>query len=211
MTSWTFDQNVANRFQHEAQAHIPDYDRVIDLSMACVRQVFGPDLGIHIVDVGSALGHTMHRFITAGYQNVHGIDNSPAMIGSSLYPDRVFNSSQFVGQDQWHVVLANWTLHFVQEREQYLSNIFAGMKSGGLLIVTDKMDHSTELENLYHDFKRSNGVSEQIIHTKKESLQGVLTTQPLSWYMDVLNKLGFQQVQVINTRYMFSTLYARKP
>jgi trans-aconitate methyltransferase len=210
-SSWTFDQDVANRFQHEAQAHIPDYDRVIDLSMACVRQAFGQDRGLHIVDVGSALGHTMHRFITAGYQNVHGIDNSTAMIGSSLYPDRVFNSSTFVGQDKWNVVLANWTLHFVKSREQYLSDIYRGLKSGGLLIVTDKMDHTPELENLYYDFKRHNGVSDEIINKKKLSLDGVLVTYPLSWYLNTLQQLGFTDIQVINTRFMFSTVYARKP
>jgi len=209
-SSWTFDQDVANRFQHEAQAHIPDYDRVIDLSMACVRQAFGQDRGLHIVDVGSALGHTMHRFITAGYQNVHGIDNSTAMIGKSIYPDRVFNSSTFVGHDQWDVVLANWTLHFVKSREQYLADIYQGLKPGGVLIVTDKMDHTTEMENLYYDFKRRNGVSDEIIQKKKLSLEGVLVTKPLTWYLDTLEKLGFQHTQVINSRFMFTTVYARK-
>ena len=30
---WKFDESVAERFQHEAQSHIPDYDRVIDLCL----------------------------------------------------------------------------------------------------------------------------------------------------------------------------------
>lgn len=209
--SWVFDQTVADRFQQEAQAHIPDYDRVIDLCLDCVGATFGDNRDITIVDVGSALGHTMHRFIEQGYTNTRGIDNSRAMIQSSKYPDLVTNSDSFVGHDQWNVVLANWTLHFVQAREQYLADIYQGLRAGGLLIITDKMDHTPELESLYHDFKRCNGVSEEIIQKKKKSLEGVLVTRPLSWYLDTLHDLGFVDLQVINSRYMFTTLYARKP
>jgi trans-aconitate methyltransferase len=209
--SWVFDHDVAGRFQQEAQNHIPDYDRVIDLCWDCVQARFGDRRDLAIVDVGSALGHTMHRFIQKGYQDVHGIDNSVAMIQNSLYPDLVTNSDKFVGHDQWHVVLANWTLHFVQAREQYLADIYRGLRSGGMLIVSDKMDHSAELETLYHDFKRSNGVLEETIQKKKKSLVGVLETRPLSWYLDTLQQLGFQDIQVINSRFMFTTVYATKP
>lgn len=210
-SSWVFDHAVADRFQQEAQAHIPDYDRVIDLCWDCVQARFGSRRDIAIVDVGSALGHTMHRFIGQGYTNVQGIDNSEAMIASSKYPNRVTNSDQFVGQNQWDVVLANWTLHFVQAREQYLADIYQGLHSGGMLIVTDKMDHTPELETLYHDFKRRNGVSDEVIQKKKLSLNGVLTTRPLQWYLDTLKQIGFDDLQVVNSRFMFTTVYAVKP
>jgi len=210
-SSWVFDHTVAQRFQHEAQTHIPDYRRVIDLCLDCTQQIFGDRKDISVIDVGSALGATMYEYISRGYLNTWGIDNSLDMIQASQYPERVIHSSGFVTSRSWDVVLANWTLHFVQQRQQYLQDIFDSLNPGGLLIISDKMDHSTDMENLYHDFKRANGVSEQTIRDKKAALDGVLTTRPLTWYLDTMSQLGFQDLQVINSRYMFTTLYARKP
>jgi trans-aconitate methyltransferase len=210
-SSWVFDHSVAQRFQQEATTHIPDYQRVINLCLSCTQQVFGNRKDIRIIDVGSALGATMHEFISRGYTQTFGIDNSKDMICSSQYPDRVTLCDQFVTDGLWDVVLANWTLHFVQQRKEYLEQILHNMNAGGLLIITDKMHHTDAIENLYYDFKRANGVSEETIQKKKIALDGVLITRPLSWYLEVLDELGFQDIQVINTCYMFSTLYARKP
>lgn len=210
-SSWVFDHSVAQRFQQEATTHIPDYQRVINLCLSCTQQIFGNRKDIRIIDVGSALGASMHEFISRGYDQTFGIDNSADMISSSRYPDRVTLCDQFVTAGSWDVVLANWTLHFIEHRQEYLANIFDAMNPGGLLMITDKMNHTSEIENLYYDFKRANGVSEETIQKKKIALDGVLITKPLSWYLQVLQQLGFKDIQVVNSCYMFSTLYARKP
>ena len=207
--TWSFDESVAKRFQTEAETHIPDYQRVIDLCMSYTQQVFGDSKDITVVDVGSALGHTMDKYISQGYTDVKGIDNSASMINSSKYKDRVIVSSTFV-KEPCDVVLANWTLHFISEREQYLRDIFDSLKPNGMLIVSDKMDHTIETENLYYNFKRANGVTEDVIQKKKLALIGILVTKPLQWYLDTLKGVGFSDIQVINSRYMFSTIYARK-
>jgi hypothetical protein len=108
------------------------------------------------------------------------------------------------------VVLANWTLHFVEQRKQYIQDIFNYMKDDGLLILSDKMSHVQELEEMYYDFKRNNGVSEEIIQTKKRALIGVLVTKPLQWYLDTLKEIGFENIEVVNSNMMFHTIYARK-
>ena len=76
-------------------------------------------------------------------------------------------------------------------------------------MLTEKISQSALTESLYHDFKRSNGVSEEEIIEKKQRLQGVLVTYPLSWYMDTLNTLGFHQVDVINANNGFVTFLAQ--
>jgi 2-polyprenyl-3-methyl-5-hydroxy-6-metoxy-1,4-benzoquinol methylase len=115
-----------------------------------------------------------------------------------------------VDKGPYDVVLANWTLHFVAEREQYIKDIYNSLNHNGMLILSDKMDHSLETENLYYDFKRANGVPEEVIQKKKSALTGVLVTKPLQWYLDILKETGFFDIQVVNSRYMFSTIYARK-
>lgn len=208
---WSFDETVAKRFQQEAETHIPDYARVINLCLDYTKQVYGQNTDIRVIDVGSALGHTMDQYMENGYKNVTGVDNSQAMINSSKYPDKVTLSNGFpVDKGPYDVILANWTLHFVSEREKYIKDMYESLAHSGMLIISDKMDHSLETENLYYDFKRANGVSEEIIQKKKSALVGVLVTKPLQWYLDTLKEIGFVDIQVVNSRYMFSTIYARK-
>jgi len=206
---WVFDKSVAERFQEEARNHIPDYERVINLCLSYSKLVYKDRKDISVIDVGSALGFTMKKFIDAGYTKVHGVDNSPAMKDASPYPDLIEISNTFP-KKSWNVVLANWTLHFVEQRKQYLQDIFDSMEVNGLLVISDKMSHVQELEEMYYDFKRSNGVSEEIIQTKKQALIGVLVTKPLQWYLDTLKEIGFEDIEIVNSNMMFHTIYARK-
>ena len=84
------------------------------------------------------------------------------------------------------------------------------MNENGVLIVSDKMNHTIELENMYHKMKLDNGATPAEIQRKKESIVGVLTTKPLEWYLDTLKKIGFSNIQIINSKFMFNTIYARK-
>lgn len=206
---WVFDKTVADRFQDEALKHIPDYERVVNLCLSYTKLAFKDRKDISVIDVGSALGFTMKKFIDAGYTNVHGVDNSTAMKDSSFYPDLIEISNTFP-KKLFNVVLANWTLHFIEERKKYLQDIFDSLDGNGLLILSDKMSHVQELEEMYYDFKRSNGVPEQVIQTKKQALIGVLVTKPLQWYLDTLKEIGFEDIEIVNSNMMFHTIYARK-
>ena len=91
--NWVFDEAVAKRFQQEAKAHIPSYDTVIDKCIDFANKNLKKN--DKIIDVGSALGYTIKRFIDEGYTNVYGVDNSRAMIDNSLYPKLVTESDSF--------------------------------------------------------------------------------------------------------------------
>lgn len=204
---WVFDKSVAERFQREATTHIPDYKRVIDMCLKYVDKLYDKDASI--IDVGSALGHTMHKFISSGYTNVHGVDNSQAMIDASRYPELVVNSEQFP-EGTWDVVLANWTLHFMPDPADYLQQIYDNMNYNGMLILSNKMSYSTVTEEMYFDFKRGNGISEEEILKKKQALVGVMLPKSLTWYMRTLEEIGFDNIEVINANMMFNTICARK-
>ena len=205
---WTFDDSVANRFQDEALKHIPDYERVINLCQQYVSQVFSKK-DIKILDVGSALGYTMGKFIEDGYTNVYGVESSESMIRGSKYPSRTILRNSFP-EDWWNVVLANWTLHFIQDRKKYIQDVYNNLTDGGVFILSDKMSHIQETENLYYLFKFNNGVSREEIIKKKFALKGILVSKPLTWYLETLNEVGFEDIQVINTNLMFHTIYAKK-
>lgn len=204
---WVFDTEVANRYAKEAACHIPDYSRVIDLCVTYTDNNF--DKTAKIIDIGSANGDTLERFFTEGYTNITGVECSQEMYAVSKHQDRVIISDRFTG-NEWDVVLANWTLHFIADRRPYLQDIYHNMAAGGMLILSDKMSFTNSIDCLYDNFKRSNGITDNEILKKKASLIGVLTTKPCKWYLDTLQEIGFEDIQIVNANMMFNTIYARK-
>lgn len=207
--TWQFDKEVAARFETEARTHIPNYESVVQKCVDIALDTFADKREAKIIDVGSATGYTMERLLSAGFSQVYGVDSSQAMIERCRLRERVFHSDSFpTVHAPYDIVLANWTLHFIAEREAYIKEVKAALRTGGIFILTDKMSSSPLVQEKYYDFKRSMGVSEDEIARKEASLQGVLTTRPLEWYFDVLSAAGFRDVSVIDAPYCFATLIA---
>lgn len=203
--TWQFDESVAKRFQHEAITNIPDYSRVIDLCYDIVNNNFPKDA--KIVDVGSALGYTLDRFISGGFNNTFGIESSDAMISHSLHRDKVINSETFVGN--YDVVLMNWTLHFIKDKVKYLETIYDNLNKGGIFILSDKTTQSGVVKELYYDFKRKNGVPDSYINEKEQQLKGYMFTEDVSYYIAKLRWIGFR-TEIVNASNGFVTFYCEK-
>lgn len=204
---WSFDDSVAKRFQQEAMTNIPDYERVLGMCLGVANKKF--DKNISIIDVGSALGHTMDIFVKDGFKNISGVDNSAEMITNSLYKHKVVLSSK-LPKGNYDMVLANWTLHFVDERKQYIQDIYDNMNQNGVFILSDKTPQNDIIKEMYYDFKRNNGVSNEYIYGKEERLKGYMNLLPIEWYMQTLKEIGFKSVQIINSRFGFVTFYCEK-
>lgn len=204
---WEFDKSVADRFNQEAQQHIPDYDRVIDMCIDIARtKEFSSD--INVVDVGSATGNTVDKFIKAGYVNTYGVESSQSMLDQSLHKERIILSDKFPKMP-CEFVMANWTLHFVKQRKEYIQDIYNNM-TDGVFILSDKTTQSETIKKLYYDFKRSNGITEEYIKNKEEMLKGYMSTLPTQWYIEALQEIGFTNVQIVNSNLGFVTFYCEK-
>jgi len=204
---WEFDDTVASRFQDEANSNIPDYNRVIDLCQQIADSKFTKESVI--VDVGSALGYTVDSFLAKGYTNILGIESSPAMIAGSLHSDRIIASESFPNIP-CDFVMANWTLHFVDERKKYIQEVYNNLNNGGVFVLSDKTPQSDIVKEMYYDFKRSHGVSDEYIYEKEKKLQGYMNLLPVQWYLDTLKEVGFSDIQIINSKYGFVTFYCEK-
>jgi SAM-dependent methyltransferase len=205
---WQFDDTVAQRFHEEAISNIPDYQRVIDLCLTLALDKFTKQS--YVVDVGSAIGHTIDQFINQGFENVIGVEASESMIKYSQHSDRVVLSSTLPLDITADLILANWTLHFIIERKQYILNMFNALNSNGVVIITDKTTQSDTIKKLYYDFKRKNGVSDSYIKDKEEKLKGYMHCYTCEWYLDTLASVGFKNIQIINSNLGFVTFYAEK-
>jgi SAM-dependent methyltransferase len=198
---------VAKRFQQEAEAHIPSYHTVIDMCVEFANKNLKKDDSI--IDVGSALGYTMKRFIDEGYKNVIGVDNSRAMIDNSIFPELVIENESFP-KNNYDFILANWTIHFIQDKYSYLNDMYNSLSYGGYLILTDKLQQSDIVKRDYYDFKRKNGVSEEYIQQKEKDLVGIMHSVSLGWYTNKLSMVGFKSVEVIHSNLGFTTFLCSK-
>lgn len=204
--TWQFGEEVAARFDEEAHIHIPHYEEVIEKCIEVARTL---PKDARIIDVGSATGYTLEKLRMAGFTDVWGVDSSRAMLAHSRVKENLIESDVFPSHlGPFDLVLANWTLHFVEERESYMRDIRSALKPGGIFILTDKMTSPPDIEAQYVDFKRAQGLSEEAIAAKAAALVGVLTTRPLEWYTETLKKLDFQP-EILDTSCGFTTILCR--
>jgi len=204
---WKFDDSVAARFQNEAENHIPDYARVVNMCLEIAQDNLKKSDAV--IDVGSALGYTVDKFINAGFVNTYGLDNSESMINQSLHKERIILANEFPTQS-FKLIMMNWTLHFVIDKLTYIKKIYDNLEPGGYLIVSDKTTQTAEVKKKYYDFKRANGVSQTYIEEKEKKLAGYMYTVPTSWYNTTFTEVGFSSIEVINARYGFVTFMCKK-
>ena len=62
----------------------------------------------------------------------------------------------------------------------------------------------------YIEFKKSNGLSQDEIEKKANSLKDVLIQYPLNWYIKELSDIGFNSIEIINSKFMFYSIKCQK-
>ncbi len=211
--TWKFDEDVASRFDDIARTNLPHYEQVIQKCLALANAAFPDKKNTKIIDVGSALGHTMEVFTEAGYVQVYGVENSEAMTAKSRVKENLIVSATFPKErGPFDLVMANWTLHFItdeQKRKEYLRDIRASLSESGMLILSEKMASTPLVHDRYTEFKRSNGISDEAIAENTAAVSGVLVSYPLSWYVESLQEAGFKTIEVIDAEWCFNTLLCR--
>ena len=115
------------------------------------------------------------------------------------------------------VVLINLTLQFLApaKRDQLIKRICAGMTKGGILLLTEKIDHpSARLKDLqiefYNRFKKENGYSDLEISQKRDALEKVLIPDTLATHRERLTASGFSAVDVWLRWFNFASIIAIK-
>jgi len=149
---WVFDNSVADRFQHEAETNIPSYTIVVDKCLQFADKHL--EKSDKIIDVGSALGYTMDKFITAGFTDVLGVDNSPSMNKKNKYSTVC---SDKLPDYKYKLVMMNWTLHFIQDK--HVSEEYIRQKEKNLVGVMHTVPVDWYLQSL-----REIGFTVDIIH-----------------------------------------------
>lgn len=224
---FAFNEEVACVFDDMVKRSVPFYEEVarIIISLASIYC----SQGSRIYDVGCSTGSNL-LLLSQSLPfplDLIGIDNSEAMI---LRAREKLRSGKIEDQKTFHcqsaldcvyqdasLVICNYTLQFisVRERKRLLALLYAGLKPGGMLFLSEKIRYSDPemqeaITGIYEDYKRSRGYSQNEIEKKKESLENVLVPVTLEEQTRWLKDCGFRTVEVAFKWHCFVSLVAIK-
>ncbi|MEX2961535.1 carboxy-S-adenosyl-L-methionine synthase CmoA [Microbulbifer sp. TYP-18] len=228
VSTFQFDQPVVDVFPDMIQRSVPGYTTIIAMIGTLAERY--AQAGSRCYDLGSSLCAAtlaMRHRIPAAACEIVAVDNSPAMVeraravlaadSGQIPVTLVCDDLQQVPVVDASVVVLNFTLQFipVAEREPILSKIYAGLRPGGVLILSEKVafadrDHEDLMIELHHSFKRANGYSELEIAQKRAALEKILIPETLGTHRERLKKAGFDSVDVWFQCFNFASMIAIK-
>jgi tRNA (cmo5U34)-methyltransferase len=224
-----FDERVAAVFPDMIQRSVPGYAMIISNIGILVAKY--ARAGSHCYDLGCSLGAAslaMRRRITAPDCDIIAVDNSLAMITrasellaldteSTVPVTMICADLQDVAIENASVVVLNFTLQFIppEQRPELIQRIHAGLRPGGILILSEKIAFSEPRrqhfhEELHHDFKRANGYSDLEISQKRSALEKVMIPETLACHQKRLQAAGFSSPELWFQCFNFASLVAMK-
>lgn len=224
-----FDERVVEVFPDMIQRSVPGYATMI--SMIGTLTARYAQANSHCYDLGCSLGavsFAMRQRIHQPDCDIIAVDNSRAMIergrqlldsdASSNVPVHMMCAGiQDVTIENASIVVLNFTLQFIPpaERLTLVTRIYQGLKPGGLLILSEKLDFDRQDRQRFHleahhDFKRANGYSDLEISQKRTALERVLIPETLACHQQRLKDAGFDFTDVWFQCFNFVSLVAIK-
>jgi tRNA (cmo5U34)-methyltransferase len=226
---FAFDDKVAGVFEDMINRSVPGYSTIINMIGVLAQRYSQADS--KLFDLGCSLGgasFAMASRLEKTNCSIEAIDNSQAMI--SRLHGRVASDPTMGAIINCHcddilgfpienasVVVLNFTLQFVPmaDRAVLLEKIFAGMRPGAILIISEKIVFPDETLNqlfieMYHSFKESMGYSKLEISQKREALENVLIPESLDSHRARLNNIGFHSFDAWFQCFNFASMVAFK-
>ena len=223
---WKFDEQVSQHFDTHVRKSVPLYEEV-QKAVIEISEWFIRDNSV-VYDLGSSTGETISLLLQkhSRKKNVRfiGVEESLPMIEIA----RKKCSSELVQFLQQHIeeinefanidlVLSLYTLQFLPlwKRKKVLQRIYNGLVEGGAFIFVEKIRAENSLfediwNDLYWDFKQENGLNEQQVIKKAQSLRGVLIPLSLTENLSLLSDVGFQCMDTFIKWHNFAGIIAVK-
>ncbi|NRD73935.1 carboxy-S-adenosyl-L-methionine synthase CmoA [Shewanella sp. VB17] len=204
-----FDDKVAGVFNDMIRRSVPGYGQILTTLGALANKYVTPDS--YVYDLGCSLGAatlSIRRSIGSRNCTIIAVDNSQPMLErcqenlrayvSDTPVDLVCSDIRDIHIENASMVVLNFTLQFLvpKDREKLLKTIYKGLKPGGILVLSEKLNFEDDsiqslLDDLHLDFKRANGYSELEISQKRSSLENVMKPDTLKQHEIRLKAQGF--------------------
>lgn len=213
--NWEFTPGVAEVFDAHVRASVPYYDTIQDLIAEATDWIL-PAGGL-FVDLGAATGTTAGRILARhperSYQAVL-YDDQPAMLDKARqrldsYGDQVSYRVQRIQDPPFtheaaDLTLSLFTLQFLryEDRIAALRMARASSRETGALIVAEKLRccdaRWAEIANdVSHDVKQAQGISDTAIRAKARALRGVLLPYPYTDLIRAIQTAGWHSPEVL--------------
>ena len=226
---FVFDAKVANVFEDMINRSIPGYSTIITMIGVLAERYCQANSTIY--DLGCSLGGASFAVLNRIQREdieLIAVDNSKAMI------EKLTEAVTVNIKNPWKlsckcedildtdisnasVVILNFTLQFipVEQRAELLKKVFAGMRVGGILIISDKITFPDEKLNqlfieMYHSFKENMGYSKLEIARKRAALENVLLPETLETHKTRLTQIGFRSFDAWFQCFNFASMVAFK-
>jgi tRNA (cmo5U34)-methyltransferase len=226
---FAFSDRVVEVFDDMLDRSVPFYQEVIKATAHLLRRHLQP--GDSVCDLGCSTGTSllqMARLLEGHDLRLVGIDSSPAMLEKARLKAEMYgrqHTIDFCLEDITRIqrpgtaaFVVNYTLQFIRPllRPALIESLFANLRPGGLLIVSEKTilpdgRLNRSFIDIYHDLKRERGYSELEIARKREALENILIPFSIEENIALLGKAGFQPVTPFFQWFNFSSFVACKP
>ena len=205
-----FDENVAEVFEDMLHRSIPNYAPMVEMLRLMAERCVTP--GSNVYDLGCSLG-ACALSMASGIKNpgcrVYAVDNSPAMITRcqekikaakpNVPIEPLCGDIRNIEIRDASMVVLNFTLQFVpvSDRDALIKNIYAGMRHGGLLVLSEKVNiddvaAGALINDLHRIWKKDNGYSDLEIDQKRAALEKVLIPETALAHHGRLLRAGFR-------------------
>ena len=228
VSAFVFDARVADVFADMINRSVPGYGTIISMIGTLAERYAQPDSLCY--DLGCSLGAAtlaMRRQIRAEGCRIVAIDNSEAMIArcqefiardpGTLPVDLRCADILAVDIENASLVVLNFTLQFIAlpERAALIRKIHAGLRPGGMLILSEKIHFEDAALNelfidLHHRFKEANGYTQTEISRKRAAIDNVLVPETLRTHEQRILDAGFASFAVWFQCFNFASMVAVK-
>ena len=205
---WEFNEEVTTVFSNMLSRSIPNYELMRDLCFMVGRN-FVKDGGT-VSDIGCSNGLASERFIET-FKNTRFVltDVSEPMLNACREKYKNTHNVEVVFHDLRNGVLTTsneliiscLTIQFtlIEYRQDILQSVFDNLNDGGAFILVEKvLGNSSKIDNIlvneYYNIKRENGYTDELIQSKRKSLEGVLVPLTASFNEHLLSSVGFNKI-----------------
>jgi tRNA (cmo5U34)-methyltransferase len=228
VAAFVFDDKVAAVFPDMINRSVPGYSTIVSMIGTFAERYGQPDSRCY--DLGCSLGAAtlaMRHHLKAPGCRIVAVDNSAAMINrcrevldqdqSEVPVDLVCADIADIEITNASVVVMNFTLQFISPdtREALIRRIAAGLKPGGMLVLSEKIHFEDPALNqlfidLHHRFKEQNGYTQTEISRKRAAIENVLIPESLRVHESRLLGCGFSSFAVWFQCFNFASMVAVK-
>lgn len=203
---WVFDESIVTQFDDHVRQSVPLYElfhkSLIELSRFFIRK------DSEIIDIGTSTGFFIKSLYDTALNRGNsfiGVDIESAMIDECRYrhsdDNILFINADAIDIEYYNasVVSLILVLQFLDKakRIKLLKKIYNEIDEDSCLLIVEKIRTTDTVMNdayndLYYDFKLSQGLSPEEILKKNMTLRGVMKPLTLEENIKILTDIGFR-------------------